>query len=169
MINRTFLIISLILAIIVLASFIFLKGDTLPTITPQPPIPIEERSSPRPSTFIPATTSGTVTTFTVTAISPVQDINIDYSPITPVQIKFNTDINIETFEYTTTPNTPTILYFDDARTVRIVPKSAWEIGTTTITILKSSSSTNGSALPENYVYQITTAWPPTPPADDTSY
>ena len=167
--NKILIIIVLILAIIVLGTYLFISPSKQQTpTTQQPPIPIEQISSPTPSSDI-STISGQLKAFQVEKITPVQNLSTDYSPITPIEIKFTDNVSLDNLVITTQPQTPTTIYMKDTSAIRLVPKSSWEIGTTTITILKQTSSSNGVSLPENYLYRIKTAWPKNPPPEDVSY
>jgi len=106
----------------------------------------------------------------VTNTSPLQDTNIAYSPIQPLEFSFNNSVDIKGIKISTTPNTQTVLRNGTySNKIFIYPKTRWVNGVTRITILPGSVATDGAKLYLPFVYELVTVEPTEPPHEDENY
>lgn len=95
-----------------------------------------------------------------------QNQNQTYLPIQKVTLVFNDTITPDDLTIETNPATPTTILQGDSNTLYVVPQTAWTTGTTTITVLQTTRSSNGKALLIPYTYSIITELPEGPPLDE---
>lgn len=134
--QKILVIITIALAIIVVGSILLVKPAPKPT-----PIPI-----PRIDVIEPVIIK-------ITQISPLESSTTEYSPITPIEITFSTDFNLDGLEIITNPKTEIIYYTVNSKTLRLLPKTSWAVGKTEFT------------MPDGSKYLINTAWPKNPDGD----
>lgn len=133
--QKILIIITIALVVIVIGSILLVKPS--PKLTPTPiPIPRIDITEP--------------VIIKITQISPPENLAAEYSPLTPIEITFSTDFNLDKLEITTNPKTEIIYYVVNSKTLRLLPKTAWTLGKTDFTLLDGSR------------YSLNTAWPRNP-------
>lgn len=156
--QRIFITISLILAFVVIGSYIYFVFMQPSPVTKK--LPIKYESSPSP------VESSLPETLQVTDISPREDTNIAYNPITSVEFIFNKEVDTSTIDIKTQPKVDVVLRMKEKNIVEITPKRWWTPGITTITLENTATSTDGGRFNRAIIYKINTKWPENPPEDE---
>jgi hypothetical protein len=110
-------------------------------------------------TLVPTPTPNPTDLF-ISEILPPQNTKEPYLTFQKITINFSEEIDPIALKYEITPKTEVLVSGDLAKkTVYIIPRTTWEIGKTTITILQSTRSRNGKALYRPFTYSIITDIP----------
>ncbi len=129
-IQKMLVIITLVLVVIVVGSILLIRPAPSPKKLAAP-IPFQ--------VFTPTT-----------QVLPKEDLSVEYAPTTPIELTFSGGYNLDDLKITFNPPSEVIYYSVNSKTLRILPKTSWKPGRTTLT------------LPNGSLYTITTAWPKTP-------
>ena len=140
------------LLLIILILWLFRKTSiNIPTTTTSPTV-----------TLVPTPTPNTTDLF-ISELLPPQDSKEPYLTIQKVTISFSEEVDPIALKYKISPKTEVIIRGDiTKKKIYIIPRTKWELGKTTITILQSTISTRGKALYLPFTYNLTTDIPKSP-------
>ncbi|MFA5932646.1 MAG: hypothetical protein WCV81_00100 [Microgenomates group bacterium] len=131
---------------------------------------------PAPSTTVPITTITPTqkplpSQFGIEETTPSEDTSIIYFPNQQIGFTFNKSVDADSVIYSVTPNAPVNIKLDinSNRTVVFTPKTTWQKGITTITILPQTKALDGQLLNQSFVYKLNSEFPSNPPADWKGY
>lgn len=165
--NKTFILLTGLLVILIIASIVFLGFNKPKPIQPPTPGPFVYQSPESPQlspTPLPSITpSGQLK---IVSVEPTEDSSKNYNPIIEIKFTFNDNIDLDSFLLEITPNTQ-IRVIPDTKThsYTISPKKFWPTGITTIIIQKSTKSLKGYRLDDTFTYKINIQLPENPPPD----
>lgn len=152
------LIVIVVLASLIISQF-FTKKSTSPAVVPI--------STPT----ISLTPTITSTQFKIESVIPTEDTSVNHFPNQQIGFTFNSSMNISTVLYSIIPNVPVnvTLATDSNKMVIFTPKTTWQKGITTITILPQTKSLDGHILNQPFIYRFNSDLPANPPADWKGY
>ncbi len=155
--NRILLIVLfLVVVLLVTILLIWIKqpGRVPSQDLPVPTITLVPTPTPRPTDLF------------VESSLPAQNPKEPYLTIQKITLNFSEEVNPIDLVYEIDPPTQTIIRSGlSKKTVYIIPREKWEIGTTTITISTLTRSTTGKLLYSPYIYKLVTDIPPAPELD----
>jgi hypothetical protein len=118
---------------------------------------------PPPAISIIPTTTPAPTDLFVSSVLPPQNPKEPYLPIQKITLTFSEDVKPSDLKYEIEPQTEILIRSgDDKKTLYIIPRTKWEIGSTKITILSSTISTSGKSLYRPFTYNLIVDIPPIP-------
>lgn len=128
------------------------------------PTPPQSQTTPTQDASLPPSGIPVEKVLKVINSSPPKSENIIYSPLQPIEISFNNEVDASRIIYKVEPPTEVIVKKGTyANKIFIYPTTSWKDGTTTISIEPGTSAVDGSLLYARYQYTIITITPTDPP------
>ena len=121
--------------------------------------------TPPTATLTPApqTTTYPVDSFHLLNVMPTKDAVQPYLPSQKITFVFNLPITPSLLKYEINPLTQVdVIQGPNLTTLFVIPKTFWTIGETTITILQTTRSTDGTAIFAPFTHKIKTDFPKEP-------
>ncbi|MBI2017949.1 hypothetical protein HYS92_02775 [Candidatus Daviesbacteria bacterium] len=123
--------------------------------------------SPRPVPYFSPSPSATPITLpseeklSIVNINPPENLSFKKLPIVQIEITFNEPVAAQDFSYTVSPHAESYVKLRiGTNTLVLTPKTNWQPGITTITILNGTKSQNGKLLEKPFSYELDTEFPP---------
>lgn len=157
-IKPTYLLILLVIIAIplVLLLFPFFKLTGPSTITPTPTMSLV---SP---TAVPTLPPG-VPELRIIRAAPIQNPQVAYLPVQSIELTFTKSVLPEELKYKVEPYVETTVRQGSISNALIIrPVLKWEDGETIITILPSTTTSNGARMSLPFIYRMISSIPPAP-------